>query len=220
MNSKSPVIKSYPETNISLIKCKTTYIIYFKEISQIPYINSLILNVFEALSIKKLKTKLLVYDSKVGISSIYKPLNIVDSNTYMSKRDFFIKSVDKFVVVEPNPVILDDVLTYSADPFDVLIIYDRMRQQNDLVVGNNVVKFYIVNSSKDFKETQQAFNITDKSFIITRSASGVCEGALDIPKIDDYTKLTDSAKLSKYMKAMTSSNKYLIKTILDKARIR
>lgn len=216
----NPIIKSYSEINTSLIKCKAKIVLYFKEVTAVPYINSLVVNLMESIKLRKLRVKLVVYDVKSNMNAIYKPLNIVSSTEYMSKRNMLVGTSEKFVVVEPNQIIIDDILKYSANPYDVVIVYDRMKQLNDIVVGNNVTKFFVINSSKDFMEMQSALKIVDKSFIITNSASKIGKEVLDIPNIPDYKGLTETAKLSRYNKLMTSiSGKPLIRTITEKARI-
>ena len=216
----SPVLKTYTELNTSLIKCKVKLVIYFKEVTQVPYINSLIIALMEAMKLRKLRAKLVIYDSRNGIPGIYKPLNVIGSSEYMNKRTAFTGKIEKFVVVEPNQIILDDILTYTAEPYDVVIVYDRMRQANDIVVGNNVHKFFVVNSSADYNETRGILKINDRSTIITRPGSSIGNDVLDIPEIEDYAKSTDTAKTSKYLRAVTvNSNKILIQAILDKVRI-
>ncbi|MEM4385409.1 MAG: hypothetical protein QXD03_02540 [Candidatus Anstonellales archaeon] len=217
--SRVSVIKSYSEINTALIKCKVKIVLYFKEITPVPYTNSLIDALVQYISLKNLKVKLLVYDDKSSLACIYKPLNIVDSTEYMNKREAYINEVNRFVVSEPNPVILSDILT-ATNAVDVLVIYDRMYQIKDLVVGNNVKKFFIINSSNDFKVVQNLFRINDKSYVITRENSTIDGDVLDIPKIEDYDGLTSSARLSKYTKVVTTkSKKPLIKTILEKSMI-
>lgn len=217
--SGSTAIRTYKEINTALIRCRTKLVIYFKEVSKIPYINSMVLALMDTIKLKGHKVKLLVYDNKCGLSTVYKPLNILGSSDYMSKREAFAGQVEKLVIVEPNPTILNDILTYDNPTNDVVIVYDRMNQVNDLVKGNNVHKFFVINSSKDFKEVQNLLKITDRNSIITREGSGIGQGVLDIPFIEDYSMSTDTAKISKYMKATTSSGRPLIKHILDKVRI-
>lgn len=213
------IIKTYAEFNTSLIKCRVKSVVYFKEITTIPYINSLILSLMESIKLRKLRVKLLIYDN-TSFPAVYKPLNVISSSEYLSKRSNYISMIDKLVVAEPNPVILEDILTFNNKPYDVLIIYDRMKQTNDLITGNNIYKYYIINSTKDFNNIQGLLNITDKSNIITRSDSGIGGGALDIPKIEDYSNSTETAKISKYIKAVSIGNKQpIIQNILDRARI-
>lgn len=222
----APIIKTYQELNLLLINYKVKTVIYFKEISQIPYINSMVSALFDYLKSLHYRAKLLIYDNRFGMSALYKPLNVIGGAEYNLKADDYAGKVEKLVIVEPVQKILEDVLTYGSNTneyYDVVIIYDRMKQPNDLVAGNNVYKFYVLNSNKDFKETQAISSISDKSSIITRSdidIEKIGTDVLDIPKINGYNKDTDYAKLAKYIKAVTTiSNKPLLNTILDKSRI-
>lgn len=214
------VIKSYSEINTAMINCKARVIIYFKEISKIPYINSFVSVLTHAIGLKNLRVKLLIYDNKSSLTAVYKPLNIVGSNEYIANKDGYTSKIDRFVVVEPNPCILQDILTYNNPAYDVVIVYDRLGQLSDLVVGNNIQKFFVIGSNKDYKETQTLFRINDRSSIITRSESGIGTDVLDIPYIEDYRSQTDAAKVSKYMKLVTSAgNKSLMHTILERSRV-
>lgn len=221
LESKSPIIRAYKEINTSLIKCRTDVILYFKEITKIPYINSFIVSFIEILKSYRLNVKLLIYDRGNKLSILYKPLNVVNSSEYLSKRDAFKKHIDKFVVIEPNPVILEDILTYSDNPYNVVVVYDRLGQEKDIVAGNNVYKYYVINSKTDYNSSKDVFKIDNKSHIITRENSSIGNEVLDIPTIDGYSKLTDTAKMSRYLRAVTSaSKKPLVDDIMNRARIK
>lgn len=221
MSSNTPVIHSYSELNTTLIKCKTANVIYFKEISYVPYTNSLMVMLMEIFKLMKKKAKLIIYDSRVGLST-YKPLSVIGGSEFVANKANFVSHVDTFAVVEPNPTILTSILESTNPAFDVVIVYDRMRQATNIVSGNNVVKFYIINSNKDFREVQNQLRITDKSSVITRVGSSIGAETLNIPRIEDYNAVgtTESAKISKYKKLQASgNNKLIIQTILDKARV-
>ena len=221
------VIKTYNTINTQAIQCKTKLILYFKEISYVAYTNTLITQIQQILETYKLKVKLMVYDTQTNLYMTYKPLPIITGKDYVSQKDTLIHKNRVFVVAEPNQSILNDIIT-SEQCFDVVIIYDRMKEQNDIISGNNVTKFYIVNSSKDFKELKNIAKITDTSFVITHAHSSIDNLAngksdrkfLDIPYINTFNTLTESAKTNKYMRLETSFTKQrLINTILTKSRI-
>lgn len=218
----TPIMQSYSEINTSLIKCKVTSVIYFKEVTYVPYVNSLITNLLQILKMKKKKAKLIIYDNKVGITNIYKSLSIIGGNEFVTGKANFVSNVETFVVVEPNPTILTSILESSDPAFEVVIVYDRMRQLTPVVSGNNVVNWFIVNSSRDFKETQQQLRKMDKSNVITRAGTTIGGESLNIPFIPDYgsSETTGSAKISKYMKLQAEgNNKLIINTIFEKSRI-
>lgn len=229
--SGSAVIKSYKEINTQLIQCKTKLILYFKEISYVRYMNSLVNVIMNILETRKLKSKLLIYDSHSEMYASYKPLQVITGADYVSAKGNLISKTQRFIVAEPNPTILQDILT-SEQCFDVVIVYDRMHSLTDIVAGNNVTKLFVMNSSKEYKELQGALKITDTSHIITQSTNSLNKANikdnepsqkrqfLDIPMIENYNANTDSGKISKYMKLVTQFKKVLlVDTIIKMARI-
>jgi len=214
-------IVNYPEVKTSLIKCKVNYIIYIKEVSKISFVNSLIEFLIKSMYVKKeaRRVKLLIFDSRNNLSMIYRPLNVVSSDEYFSKRDQLVGKTDKLVITDPNTAIINDILTFSEDPYDVVVIYDKLMRTNKLVSGNNVFQFFVINSLKDYLETQTVLSINDKSFIITRQGSGIGGESLDIPEINNFRNESDAAKQSKYLKMTNSTGKPIIKTILEKSKI-
>ena len=129
-------------------------------------------------------------------------------------------------------MIIEDVLT-SDQAFDVVIIYDRMHTQNDVVEGNLVTKFYVINSKKDYESLKAQLKINDVSFIITDAANSLNiskewkiigdRNFIDIPTIPEYKKheiASSSFGFSKYMKQATSTTKEgIIDTIIKKSKI-
>ena len=203
-----------------MIKCKTKIIIYFKEVGTIPYINTLISSLYEFLILKKLKAKLLIYDNQIGFSGVYKPLNLVGSEEYLSKRDNYISRVNKFVVVEPNQAIIDDIIKSNNPEFDVVLLYDRMKQLNDIVSGNNIYKFWVVNSKRDL-EAISSFKVNYAN-IITREEENLDGKYLSLGKIEGYEEMSSSAKLKKYMGLSCKHNGKdvkLVQTIFSRSNI-
>ena len=92
----------------------------------------------------------------------------VDSAEFESNKQMLMQKTPKFVVTEPAPQILKDILQSMSPQFDVVIIYDRMRQAADLVEGNNVYKFWVVNSYNDYIQTKNLFKIDRTDTVITR----------------------------------------------------
>ena len=74
-----PVISSYSAIRTNVIKCNVQHILYFKEISQIPYINSMVMALCSLLrgsGKSKKHVKLLIYDTNVSFNT-YKNLQAV-----------------------------------------------------------------------------------------------------------------------------------------------
>ena len=125
------------------------------------------------------------------------------------------------MVVEPNPAILTETIQCVNPEIPILIIYDRLRKEESIIEGNNVTKFFVINSSNDYLEASKKMSM-NKQFIITRTGSTIGPECLNIPTIPNYTdkETTPSARVAKYLKLQAEGNKKLvIQTILDAARI-
>ena len=216
----SAVISTYSDVDTRIIKCKTQSIIYFKEISYSKYTNSLVMNLYSILKNRPNKrVKLMIYDSKVGMPGLYKGMSILNTTEYLSNKAKIIRDTTKFVVSEPNRVFLEDVLTSINPQFDIVIVYDRLRQAPDLVTGNNVTKIFVVNSLSNFESVKESIRIPPNSLVISNDDR--IQGAIRIGDIPDYHTATDSAKMTRYSKLTISenSNDRIIATIFTKARI-
>lgn len=229
--SGGSVIKTFKEINTQLINCKTKIVLYFKEVSYVPYMNSLVMQLTRVFDAKKLKYKLLIYDTQSEMYTAYNPLQAITGADYISMKSTLISKKKAFVVAEPNPTIMQDMLL-SEQCFDVLIVYDRTKSLTDIVTGNNVTKFYVINSSNEYEKLNRQLKIPDTSHIITHANSSIEKGKgtssaasnkrkfLDIPTIPDYNSNTDAGKISKYMKLVTKlTGVPLIDTIIKKSRI-
>lgn len=230
--SGGAIIKSYTTLNTQLIKCKTKLILYFKEVSYVNYTNSLIHQLMTWLENKKLKVKLLIYDSNSELYQQYHPLPIVTGSDYLNMKPTLISKSKQFVVAEPNQIILEDIVT-SELCFDVVIVYDKMHGMTDIVTGNNVTKFFVINSSKEYDNLKNQLKINDLTYVITNTNSSIGRAKtngkvinndsvkkyLDIPTIEGYNAQTESGKTSRYFKLATSSKVALIDSILDKSKV-
>lgn len=215
LNSREPVIRTYTEVQTQMIKCRTKVIIYFKEISHISYISSLITKFMESLiKLNKLKVKLMIYDNKHSFLNSYNPIPIVGSTEYINNKDIVVNQYEKIVAVEANQALIEDVLTSN---WDVVIIYDRLRQANDIVSGNNVYKYWVLNSVTEYTALKKAFKI-DKDRIITRP--GVFPESISIQTIPGYKDHTPSTKLASYvnMKKL-GDNKLIFETLINTTNI-
>lgn len=220
------IIKSVNTLNTSLIQCKTKVIVYFREISYVAHTNSLILHFMNYVEKRRLKVKLMIYDDRVGIPNMYGNLQVVSGADYVSKKSELLSAnkLKKFVVAEPNPSILTDMLE-SSSCIDVVIVYDRLRMRTALVSGNNVADIYVVNSSKELNATKEALKLSNQLNIITSRESSIIENAknkdtiVNIPFIEGYNTMTDAAKLAKYMKSLMANGKTTIAGLADMGMI-
>lgn len=194
LNSKEPILTTYTELQTQMIRCNAKVILYFKEVSHISYMASMLTKMCEALTkMRKLKVKLMVYDTKHSLLSAYKPIPVIGSNEFMTNKDSIVNKLDKLVVVEANQAIIESVL--KAD-WDVVIIYDRLRQVSDIVSGNNVYKFWVMNSMTEFRALFNTFKIDERNVI---SRPGVFPGGIAISEIKEYKTHTPSAKLASWV---------------------
>lgn len=205
VQNAGPAIRSYQTVKTQLLKCKTEHIIYIKEISRIPYINSFVLMLQEMIKQFRYTSKLLIYDNTSQAQVTYGNMQQVDSAAFESNKAVLLNKTPKFVVTEPAPQILKDILQSINPQFDVLIIYDRMKQATDLVEGNNVYKFWVVNSFNDYNTTKNLFKVDRTDTIITRPASRIAPDVIDIPRIKAYEAETqDNGKFAKYKGVQTT----------------
>ncbi len=210
----TPVITDYNELQTQRIQCRTKIIIYFKEISPISYISSFVTRFMDILTkLKKFKVKLMIYDTKHSFINNYAPIPIIGSTEYINDRDLVVNKLDKIVAVETNQALIEDVLTSN---WDIVIIYDRLKQSKDIVSGNNVYKYWVLNSMSEYTAMKKTFNI-DKERIISRV--GLFPESLSIQDIPDYKEHTASAKLADYLNMKSIGSKNITNSIIETANI-
>lgn len=213
INESEPTLMAYNELKTQIINCKAQCVLYFKEVSHISYINSFISNLMLALEkIKQLKVKLIIYDQKTAFLNTYKPITLITSNDYASDRDRVVSTLKKMLLTEANQAILQDVL---SDKWDVVIVYDRLKQATDLVSGNIVYKYWVLNSIKEFNVIEKEYK-AKQTDVITRP--GVLEDALTISTNSEYKNGNENAKLAYYFTKMrnTGNNNDLVFNIICK----
>lgn len=214
INSNNPIIKAYTEIKTPLIRCGAKSIMYFKEVTQVRYSMTMLTKMLDILiKFKHLKAKFVVYDNAHAFMSTYKPVPTIDYSTYKTKREKVNDEWSKVVVIEANADITTGIL--GAD-YDVVIILDRLKQATDLVSGNNVHKFWLINSQTDFMSLQLQYHI-DQSAVVApfgEFSTGFC-----IREVKDYKEKTPSAKLQDYfsMKNMTGAS--LMDDFFAKAKV-
>lgn len=214
----SGVIKQFKTINMGAVKVNAKHVIYFKELTYVPYVNSFIMQFMQILKVKlQSRVKLLIYDTNTEFYASYNPLRVVDGREYIANRDRLINQNEAFVVSEPNPQILTDAL---ADNVEVLIVYDRMHTMNDLLTGNLLTKFFIVNSNTELMAYKTRLKIASNDVIISRKGAIKGAGALYIDTIDMYSGSTPSSKMAKYSSLKVAGYEApLVKVISRKARI-
>lgn len=216
-NSESGVIlNDYNELNLSNINYKVKRILYFKEISYVPYTNTLVKCIFRYIEeLLSLNVKLLIYDNRTSLYNVYNPLIRITGKTYSQHKDTVMNTANKVVVAEPLPNIINDIVTnvnpITNESTDVLIIYDRMKNNKDIVKGNNITKYFVMNSSNELDNLTNHLHINDTSKIITRPDSNFAKDVIDIPCIEGFKTAGDDAKFSKYL---TLASKHIKEQII------
>lgn len=223
------VIKSYAAFNTAVHGNSKAIVIYFKEISYVRYTNTLIEQIMSFLEKKKKDCKLLIYDNNVNMLKFY-GLDVINGLNYASNKQAVLRK-KKFIVSEPVQALIQDVVS-GDKASDIVIVYDRLRQYEDIIKGNNVTKFFVANSKKDIKEAMsiKALGCEDTGNIITdcRNTFEFDDKTkkvefLNIPDADPtgkFSMLSDSAKFQRYMKLHTvKSDVPLMDTIIKKSHV-
>lgn len=146
----APTILSYSTINTNTLNHSTKAVIYFKEIGKLRYINTFVLCLYNLIKLKvKVNVKLLIYDTIIGLGT-YKPLTHTDKRQYNERKGSFtdVHKNEKLVITEPSSDILSDMLSSGVD---ILIIYDRLGVNKDLINGAVVYKYNVVGSMNDYK---------------------------------------------------------------------
>lgn len=215
------LINSPIPLNTGSIRCMATNVLYFKEISYVEYTNTLISSLISIIEKRtNNNVKLLIYDS-LEHSGRYKGCKIVNSSNYqISKESLMGIDSCKVVLTEPMQNVLTDVLTSSATK--VVVIYDRLYKDADIVHGNNVTKFAVVNSLNDYNSLKDRFKL-ESCNIITRENSGILKSrseALDIRNVPGLENgASQSAITTRYSQNKASNGKMLISEIMNLSKV-
>lgn len=193
-NRKAPIVKA---------------VLYFKEVTYCRYTNSMILALYKCLtSVKHKKCKVLIYDQQ-GINDVrYGNIPIIGAEEYDTSNG---KNYDILVVKEAARQIIEDALTDN----EIVIIYDRLHSEKDVVEGRKVTKFYVTNSSKEIIGLERAGFISDGpmkySNVIT--SYGTFKGAISVREIIEYKDMSMSGKVMNYINMVSTAD--VTKTIFE-----
>ena len=212
-------VTDYPELNTMQLNSKIGRIIYFKEISSIPYMSSFVWALVEQLKIYKVKVKLIIYDYDFDKKNGYEGIPVCDSKEFINNKRNLVEKAEKLVMTEPNPTVISEIAR-CLPAYDVVIIYDKMHRKKDVITGSTVKKFYVCSSKRDYDLGCKDFGIKRVEDVFMLSGSTLGGKYLDIQKIDNYSLCTNNAKISKYMKSMGSrTGESIAKTILTESHV-
>jgi len=203
-SSSNATVVKYSPLNMTLSKSRTGAVLYFKEIGKLRYINTLVDSLIRNLQKRVgLKVKLLIYDDpdKFGI---YSPLSYVDARTFSEQKELFTKvgKNDRIVITEPSNFILNDILKVD---YDVVIIYDRLHCEDDLVVGPLVYKYYVVSSVAEYEALRRYNKDIPNDEIISHQYIG--NGVIGIPDLSrEDVKKSEISRVGSYVRMVGSSD--------------
>ena len=215
--SNNDNVASYVTVNTVAVGSKIKYILYFKEISYVRYMNTFIKAFMRIFEILKVNARLLIQDVRDDTNAKYEGIPVVDDKFYTANREKLLDSSREFVVVSRSTMVIEDVLKTNCD---VLVIYDRTGIAQDLISGA-ITKFFVVGSAKEL-ETSKRFRIdmTNTFCYYDDSDKGIY-----ISKIPDFNNLNENARIAKINKltfvdkASKGDAKRIVEAVYNRAHI-
>lgn len=203
----------------------TKHVIYFKELTPIPYINTFVKYLADyirtrKMSGKKVICKLTIFDFN-GTQKLYHPIPYITGDEYMARRMEMAGSRMELAIATPQMAVLSDLLTGKYSGADtapnVLIVYDRTHQHTDIITGKIVTKFFICHSRSAVERLAQDFHIKDPSKIITTADTFIHSSQLDIPRIKGFSTFeSESRRKRAYLGLRTRyGNQPLMDAVLE-----
>jgi hypothetical protein len=203
----------------------TKHVIYFKELTPIPYINTFVKYLTDYIRTrkmggKKVICKLTIFDFN-GTQKLYHPIPYITGDEYMARRMEMAGSRMELAIATPQMAVLSDLLTGKYSGADtapnVLIVYDRTHQHTDIITGKIVTKFFICHSRSAVERLAQDFHIKDPSKIITTADTFIHSSQLDIPRIKGFSTFeSESRRKRAYLGLRTRyGNQPLMDAVLE-----
>jgi hypothetical protein len=196
VNSSGVQSYVYKPVAAGAVKAQLRHIIYFKELSYVKYMNSFVAMLQDMLKAKgKYEVKLLIFDRKTDFMTPYHSLPLVGMPEFERNREQVL-AAEKAVIIDPNRNILTAFLTSARD---VLIIYDRLKDGEDLVTGTNISTFYVMNSKKELRVLRGKREVPlNRCFLTYSSTDEQLRGTNGIYAIQGYEQATPASRGSKY----------------------
>lgn len=155
-----------------------TQVMYIREYTKVPYLQSCIKAYCNYLNqLCKKRAKICIFDNKL-FNIKYKNIQKIDSaETFSGNRALYTKADDLIVCNQIYPIIINELYKNS---FDILIIVDRVLNEQDIIKGKNVHKFYATNDEEilDYLEKK---DIQDFTYILGNN----------LKKTDNTIKIAD-----------------------------
>ena len=222
------VIKNYQTLQTQMVQSNKAIVLYFKEISYVKYMNTFVNMICEHLKTRKVSYKLLIYDSSAFVRKY--GMQTINASNYTQYKSALVKELSSAVITEP----FNQVLTDMLQAVDVLIVYDRYGKSNDILKGNVVTRYLVINSKNDMNMVYNYSELIngkpDPRFIITSDENTFVNQDKQAPKfltisyIDGFSSSSDSKKIQSYNKLGISRytedpNAKLIRKVLDDSHI-
>lgn len=198
---------TYIETNVDRLKGKMVnararidvdHVLYFKELTACTYINSFIVNFIQYIKNTKRRTVIcLIYDRAEFNRYKYGKLKLLNGANFQAGQS--LKDQDIVVVTDAAPQILEDALITNS----IVIVYDRLGADKDIVVGRNVHKFAVVNSQKELIEVKRATGLTNEQFITT---FGTDRNSISVRQVREYKQMSNGGKIMSYANMVCTKN--------------
>ena len=186
-------------------RCDNEYVIYMKEISPCSYINSFVKNFMQFIKLNKHKSIIcLIYDDTQLTTIKYGKLPVLTGTNFVP--DSSLKDQQFVVVAEPAQQILEQALITN----EIVIVYDRLHESDDIISGKAATKFVVVNGQKELLEAKKATKLPSEQFITT---FGTDKDTLSIRAIREYKQMSSGGQLLSYANMLCTQNE--TETIFD-----
>ena len=145
-----------------------TQVMYIREYTKVPYLHSCIKAYSNYLNqLLKKRAKICIFDNKL-FDIKYKTIQKIDSaETFSGNRALYTRADDPIVCNQIYPIIINELY---KNQFELLIIVDRILNEQDIIKGKNVHKFYATNDEEvlDYLEKK---DIQDFTYILGTNLS-------------------------------------------------
>lgn len=181
-------------------------VIYFKELTPCAYINSFMINFIQYIKIHRKKSVIcLIYDRAEFTRLRYGNLPILNASNFVPDNTIKINNTDNknsnsiFVVQDAAQQILEE----AVKTYDLVLVYDRLGMNTDIISGRQVHKVMVVNSNKELLEVQKATKAPLESFI---TSFGVNKQTISVRFIKEYKQNMSSGKFMSYVNMCCTAN--------------
>ena len=155
-------------TTQSVSACTVSKVLYFKEISPVYTLKTLLTAFMRKLSDQHISFKMLIFDNAPYLEEKYgKDIPIVDFKTYSNDKTRYMQNP----ILILRSTIVAPVEDYLQTDTNILIVYDCLGARNDIVSGGIVSRFFVANTAHDVERARSLFGATSASEIISFSGS-------------------------------------------------